>query len=173
MTQEILNDDDCLARTLFKPKDEIEIIDAGLKLIRISSNNFQFNSGNDNQESVNCQRLFGQDADKKCHDTGVKKAETNNERIVEQAKQRKERPKLREYIGFATSVHSDIKSVSNNDVKFEVSHHAENGNQAHCNITLILGDELQTKPKKHKTKFKNAAIALLSDKFQNFTEFSN
>lgn len=168
MPGESILDNDELARLLLKPKDQIEIVDPVLKLIRITSNNFQFNTSNDNKESVNCLRLFGDNAPQKCHENGIKKASDNNDRRISVAKEKGTDPVLQKYIGYTAATCSEVKSSSDDYIAFKVEHADENGNYAHCNIKLTLKASLDEKTKKQKTKFKNAAISKLSDQFKRY-----
>lgn len=121
--EDILEEDD-LARSLYEPKDKIDIKDQALKLIEITSENFQFNTASGNRESVNCLRLLGDDYISKCHDIGLGKEKKDNKRIVDRAEEQGKEPFLRTYIGFASAECSVIRAASNEYVSFDV-HHVE------------------------------------------------
>lgn len=171
MSEVSILDDDKLARLLLKPKDQISIIDNEHQLIKITSKNFQFNSHSGNTESVNCLRLFGDAAINKCHEEGIKKTKNNNQRRLREAIEKKRKPNLQSYIGYASSLCYEVINSSDEYINFSVKHLKEHDNFAHCNIHLEIRQALQNKTKKQKTKFKNAAISKLSDKFQQFTKY--
>lgn len=171
MPEEILDTDE-LARLLLEPKDTFDIVNSVLNLIRITSGNFQFNSTNDNKESVNCLRLFKEDPIPKCHAEGKKKEKSDNDRSQTLAAAKGTSPKVRNYIGYCSANYIEVKSVSDHHVSFEAQHCEEGGNYAHCNIQMHILESLKEKTAKEVSKFKNAAISKLSDKFSKFEKLS-
>ena len=118
---EAIHDNDVVSRSIIDPKDFDE---SGVLCLRKS---FQFSHQNHYNQSVNCHRLLHNDV-KAIHDLGLKKQELDRENGKTN----------RTYVGYVESEVSKVRGISLLDGQtfFEVSHHKEKGNNAHCHIKL-------------------------------------
>lgn len=166
------NDNDRLARWLFSPKDAYSILNKKHNLIRIISDNFQFNDANERKESVNNLNLYPDKAEDRCHSFGVQAVEASNLNRQMRAEKTGKSPSFQTYTGFTVANYNEVLNVSDNNIGFEVHHFEENGNIAHCNIHMLLKPPTQEMSRSEVKKYKNASRSKLSDKFNRITPYT-
>ena len=142
-----IHNDDIVSRSIIDPKDFDE---QGVLCLRKS---FQFSSKNDYNQSVNCNRMLNNDVGA-IHDLGLKK----------QALDHANGKTSRTYVGYVEAEVEQIRQVSvgDDDTSFDVKHHPEKGNDAHCHIKLHF----------KQTNARNAAINKLMDVFSDLRPYS-
>lgn len=127
-----------VARSLYAPKDIIIPVAGVPQLVPLNENNFTFETKNAHKESVNCLQLLEPDAIKKCHDLGIQKQERDNVGIRERAALKGITPVTRTYVGYVQAQVRNIIGWNISGISFTVEQHTENGNEAHCNITMVF-----------------------------------
>lgn len=153
MSEIQIEDSDKVSRSVYAPKDYKEgVLDLGSGLMFQSKDNPK----DSYRESVNCNRLLG-DNPNKIHELGQAKLQKDNQVLIQKGRE------PRTYAGFASANVGNIRNdAKSGDVSFEVHYSPILENNAHCDIVLMFTG---TKPvKAHRT----AAIAKLCDCFNQF-----